>query len=90
MPDEDARRTHRELARLTTERTAHMNRIGSLLVLHNLRPNVVIGGRDWAKWLEHHRERSSHPNLGPWCISRAKPRPQTQCSAEAIMHPSIH
>lgn len=54
--DEDARRTHRELARLTTERTAHMNRIGSLLVLHNLRPNVVIGGRDWAKWLEHHRE----------------------------------
>ena len=32
--DEDARRTHRELARLTQERTAHMNRIGSLLVLH--------------------------------------------------------
>jgi hypothetical protein len=33
-----------------------MNRIGSLLVLHNLRPNVVIGGRDWASWWEHHRE----------------------------------
>ena len=54
--DEDARRTHRELARLTTERTAHMNRIGSLLVLHNLRPNVIVGGRDWASWWERHRE----------------------------------
>jgi transposase len=32
--DEDARRTHRELARLTQERTSHMNRIGSLRVLH--------------------------------------------------------
>jgi transposase len=52
--DEDARRTHRELARLTTERTAHMNRIGSLLVLHNLRPNVIVGGRDWARWWERH------------------------------------
>lgn len=54
--DEDARRAHRELARLTTERTAHMNRIGSLLVLHNLRPNVIIGGRDWAAWWACHRE----------------------------------
>ncbi|MEJ8852897.1 hypothetical protein WKW82_40425, partial [Variovorax rhizosphaerae] len=32
--DEDARRTHRELARLTQERVSHTNRIGSLLVLH--------------------------------------------------------
>jgi len=55
MPeDEDARRTHRELARLTTERTSHTNRIGSLLVLHNLRPNVIVGGRDWARWWERH------------------------------------
>jgi transposase len=30
------------------ERTAHTNRIGSLLVLHNLRPRIIIGGRDWA------------------------------------------
>ena len=52
--DEDARRTHRELARLTQERTAHTNRIGSLLVLHNLRPHIVIGGRDWAAWWERH------------------------------------
>ena len=35
---EDARRVDRELQRLTHERTAHTNRIGSLLVLHNLRP----------------------------------------------------
>ena len=52
--DEDARRTHRELARLMHERTAHTNRISSLLVLHNLRPRIVIGGRDWAGWWEVH------------------------------------
>lgn len=51
---EDARRTHRELARLMHERIAHTNRIGSLLVLHNLRPHIVIGGRDWAAWWENH------------------------------------
>lgn len=38
--DEDARRVHRELQRLTHERIAHTNRIGSLLVLHNLRPGL--------------------------------------------------
>lgn len=54
--DEDARRTHRELARLMHERTAHTNRIGSLLVLHNLRPRLIIGGRDWARWWERHGE----------------------------------
>ena len=54
--DEDARRTHRELARLMHERTAHTNRISSLLVLHNLRPRIVIGGRDWAAWWEIHGE----------------------------------
>ena len=36
------------------ERTAHTNRISSLLVLHNLRPRIVIGGRDWAGWWEVH------------------------------------
>ena len=46
--DEDARRAHRELERLMHERTAHANRIGSLLVLHNLRPRIIIGGREWA------------------------------------------
>ena len=54
--DEDARRAHRELARLTQERTAHTNRIGSLLVLHNLRPRLIIGRRDWARWWERHGE----------------------------------
>jgi len=44
--DEDARRTHRELAQLTRERIPHTNRISSLLVLHNLRPHIIIGGRD--------------------------------------------
>jgi transposase len=54
--DEDARRVHRELQRLTHERIAHTNRIGSLLVLHNLRPRIVIGGRDWAAWWDRHRD----------------------------------
>jgi transposase len=54
---EDERREHREFERLTHERTAHTNRIGSLLVLHNLRPGVRIGGRDWAGWWTRHRER---------------------------------
>ncbi|MBC8752905.1 MULTISPECIES: IS110 family transposase [Paraburkholderia] len=52
---EDARRTHRELARLTQERVAHTNRIRSLLVLHNVRLQVIIGGRDWAQWWANHR-----------------------------------
>jgi transposase len=52
--DEDARRTHRELAQLTRERTSHTNRISSLLVLHNLRAHIIIGGRDWAAWWERH------------------------------------
>lgn len=51
---EDERRTHRELGRLTHERVAHATRIQSLLVLHNLRPKIVIGGRDWAKWWDLH------------------------------------
>jgi transposase len=54
--DEDARRVTRELQRLTHERTAHTNRIGSLLVLHNLRPGVAIGGRDWAAWWTDHQQ----------------------------------
>jgi transposase len=54
--DEDARRVHRELQRLMHERIAHTNRISSLLVLHNLRPRIVIGGRDWPAWWSEHRE----------------------------------
>jgi transposase len=52
---EDARRVERELDRLTSERTAHMNRIGSLLVMHNLRAGCV-GGRAWGKWWSEHAQ----------------------------------
>ena len=51
--DEDARREHRELQRLTRERIAHTNRIGSLLVLHNLRPGIVIGGAGLGQVVAH-------------------------------------
>ncbi len=49
VQEEDARRTDRERQRLTDERTAHINRVGSLLVLHNLRaghrhPRQGLGG----------------------------------------------
>lgn len=54
--DDDGRRMHRELQRLTHERTAHTNRIGSLLVLHNLRPGIAIGGRDWPHWWRQHHD----------------------------------
>ncbi|MGY0200516.1 IS110 family RNA-guided transposase [Leptothrix sp. BB-3] len=54
--DEDARRVHRELHRLMHERTSHMNRIRALLVLHNLRPDVSIAGRDWPAWWQEYGE----------------------------------
>jgi transposase len=50
---EDERRLHRELERLAKERTAHTNRIGSLLVLHNLRPEK-FSGKQWAAWWQEH------------------------------------
>jgi len=50
---EDERRLHRELGRLKQERTAHSNRVRSLLVLHNLRV-AHIGGRSWQHWLTYH------------------------------------
>ncbi|MPW24104.1 IS110 family transposase [Paraburkholderia sp. CNPSo 3157] len=52
---EDDRRLHRELERLRQERTAHINRIRSLLVLHNLRVRYV-GGRIWTRWWVRQRE----------------------------------
>ncbi len=52
---EDDRRLHRELERLRQERTAHTNRIRSLLVLHNLRVRYV-GGRIWTHWWAQQRE----------------------------------
>jgi transposase len=53
VEQEDERRVHRELGRLREERTAHSNRIRSLLVLHNLRVGR-IGGRAWARWWTQH------------------------------------
>jgi len=50
---EDERRLHRELGRLTKERNAHTNRIAALLVLHNLRPGKVTG-KHWTAWWESH------------------------------------
>ncbi|CAL8481221.1 IS110 family transposase [Caballeronia sp. S22] len=50
---EDERRVHRELGRLRQERTAHSNRVRSLLVLHNLRTEH-IGGRTWGRWWAEH------------------------------------
>ena len=41
VEQEDARRVHRELERLTKERTAHVNRIRALLVLHGLGDRLV-------------------------------------------------
>jgi transposase len=53
---EDQRRANRELQRLTRERTAHTNRIGSLLVLHNLRMRGQVGAGPWLRWWAAHRE----------------------------------
>ncbi len=48
--EEDARRPHRERARLVAERTEHVVRIKSLLVLHNVRVKQV-GGSAWCSAL---------------------------------------
>lgn len=48
--EEDARRPHRERERLVHERSAHVARIRSLLVLHNVRLKRVPG-RNWAERL---------------------------------------
>ena len=56
LEQEDERRVHRELGRLGEERTAHINRIRALLVLHNLRVKYV-GGRLWQRfWISHAQE----------------------------------
>jgi transposase len=55
VEQEDARRTHREIGRLTLERNAHANRISGLLMLHNLRARA-IGTRTWSGWWSAHRE----------------------------------
>lgn len=49
--EEDARRPHRERARLVDEQTQHIARMKSLLVLHGLRVKG-IGGTGWAQQLK--------------------------------------
>jgi len=51
VEQEDARRLHRELERLNQERNAHVSRMRSLAVLHNVRLERV-GGRGWGLRLE--------------------------------------
>lgn len=50
VAEEDARRPHRELERLTTERTGHVNRIKALLALHGIR--LAVGGEFLARLAE--------------------------------------
>lgn len=59
---EDARRPSRELKRLTCESTQHTNRVGALLVLHNLRGPARVGSRAWNAWWAQQQE-SVPPNL---------------------------
>ncbi len=49
--DEDARRLHREIERLKKERTAHTNRIKSLLALHGVVMNMGIT-KNFAQYIE--------------------------------------
>ena len=55
LQQEDERRLDREIDQLTHERTRHVNRIGSLLVLHNLRAGNVAA-RGWTQWWKQHCE----------------------------------
>lgn len=52
---EDQRRLDREIDQLTHERTRHVNRIGSLLVLHNLKAGNVAA-KAWTRWWTQHGE----------------------------------
>src|SRR6202521_5163089 len=55
VEEEDARRAHRELGRLGSEPTAHINRIRALLVLNNRRVKYV-GGRLRQRWWTGHAQ----------------------------------
>ena len=51
VQDEDARRLHREIERLKKERTAHTNRIKSLLALHGVVMKTGIG-KNFPQYIE--------------------------------------
>lgn len=77
---EDERRVHRELSRLTKETTAHSNRIGELLVLHNLRIGAAVGGRIWNAWWLANQE-----HVPP----RLRAEIQRECQRLALAHQQI-
>ena len=62
IEDEDARRLHRELARLKRERLAHRCRIQSLLVIHGVRAKVNGTNSSCLPF--------SSPRRSPWNSSR--------------------
>jgi transposase len=68
VQEEDERRTLRERERLLKERTAHVARIKSLLVLHNVRLQRV-GGKHWTQRL---RSLDLPPRLRAECEREAK------------------
>jgi transposase len=63
VEEEDARRPHRELARLTKERVAHVNRIKGLLALHGVRPIGRCAVTDTKRW----------PRYGPTAARLCRP-----------------
>ena len=68
VPEEDERRAPRERERLLKERTAHLARMKSLLVLHNVRLKR-IGGTGWA---EHLKSLGLPPRLRAECEREAE------------------
>lgn len=56
VEEEDLRRLQRERQRLVKERTGHLARLKSLLILHNIRELPRVGVRAWLQGLA----------LGPW------------------------
>jgi len=76
VQQEDERRVHRELERLKRERNAHINRMRSLAVLHNVRLGKV-GGRGWSERLPQLKEQLP---AGLWAeIERESVREQLVC-----------
>src|SRR5215813_423695 len=76
VQQEDERRMHRELERLKRERNAHINRMRSLPVLHNVRLGKV-GGRGWSERLPQLKEQLP---AGLWAeIERERVREQLVC-----------
>src|SRR5262245_58708933 len=78
---EDARRPSRELKRLTCESTQHTNRVGALLVLHNLRGPARVGRRAWNVWWAQQQE-SVPPNL--------KQEIDRELARLALLHQQVH